>query len=118
MYFLIFLLCHVVLAIELMARLRIFFHLLETPLIEYRVRCSASLGTGRSGVQTPVETRFSGRIQTGLETHPRSCTTDIGFLSQASCRRGVAMATHPILAPWLGMLGGVLLHPNVTERFF
>ena len=52
-------------------------------------RYSESLGDGLSGVRTPVETTFSGTIQTGSEAHPASCTTGTGFPSQGYSSRGV-----------------------------
>jgi len=39
--------------------------------------------------------------QNGPAAHPASCTTDTGSLSQGQSGRGMALSTHPHLAPSL-----------------
>lgn len=53
--------------------------------------------------KTPVGTRFFGSIQIGPEDHPVSCKMGAGCLSQGYSGRGVALTTHPLLAPELRM---------------
>jgi hypothetical protein len=44
----------------------------------YRSRYSDSLLAKRSGVQTPVEVKFSVFVHTGPEAHKASCTVETG----------------------------------------
>jgi hypothetical protein len=63
-------------------------------------RDSDWLGAGRFRVRTPVVTRFSAPVQTGPEDPPVSCSMVTGFF-QGVNGRGVALTTHPNLAPRL-----------------
>jgi len=47
----------------------------------------------------PVGARFSAPVQTGLETHPASCTVDTGSFLGVRCSRGVTLTPHPLLVP-------------------
>jgi hypothetical protein len=45
--------------------------------------------------------RFSGLVHTGYEGYPASYTTGTGSLSRGLSGRGLALTTHPHLAPRL-----------------
>jgi hypothetical protein len=53
------------------------------------------LRTGRSGVRTLVEARFSVPVHIGPEAHPASCTMGSESLFRAKSSEGVAMTTQP-----------------------
>ena len=59
-------------------------------------RYSDALG---SGDLISVGARFFGPVQTGLGFQPASYATGTGFLSRRQAGRGVALTTHPYLAP-------------------
>jgi len=65
------------------------------------VGTATRLRAGRSGVRTPVGTKFSLSVQYGPEAHPASCTRGTGSLLRGLCSRGVALTTHLRLAPRL-----------------
>jgi len=48
-----------------------------------------------------MEARFSTPVHTGPVTYPASSTMDTGSLSQVNSGWGVALNTHPQLAPRL-----------------
>jgi hypothetical protein len=65
-------------------------------------RYSDSLRAGRSEDRIPVEARFSAPVQTGPVAHPASYTMGTGsFPGVKRAGRGVALTTHPHLAPGL-----------------
>jgi hypothetical protein len=43
----------------------------------------------------PVEARFSAPVQTGLETHPTSCTMGTGSYPGVRYGQGVTLTPHP-----------------------
>jgi len=45
--------------------------------------------------------KFSAPVQTGPGAYPAFCTEDIASLSRRLSGRGVALTTHPRLAPML-----------------
>jgi hypothetical protein len=60
-----------------------------------------SLRTGLSGDRILVEVRFSAPVHIGPGTHTACCTMGTGFLSRKQSGRGLALTTHPHLAPRL-----------------
>jgi hypothetical protein len=50
------------------------------------------------------------QVQTGHGAHPSSCTMGNGFLARGESSRGVALATHPPLAPSLLSFWGFMAH--------
>ena len=60
-----------------------------------------SLRIGRSGDRVPVEARFSLPSHTGPGAHPASCTMGTRSLCLGLSGRGVALTTHPQVAPRL-----------------
>jgi hypothetical protein len=62
---------------------------------------SDSLQTGQPAKWIPVGARLSALVQTGPAAHPASCTTGNWFQSQGQSGRGIALNTHPHLAPRL-----------------
>ena len=60
------------------------------------------LATGWTGRRSnSVRARFSAPVQTGPRAHPASCAMVTGSLSRGWSDRGVALTTHPQLAPRL-----------------
>ena len=78
-------------------RVNVYSHLLID--VGYRSQYSNLLWVGWSGVWTQVEARFSGSIQMCPETHPAACTMGIRSPGLAWSYQGMALTTHPLLAP-------------------
>jgi len=74
------------------------------PLVFYSYgvgRYIESLRAGRSGDRISVWARFSAPVETGPGAHPTSYTIGTGSLSRGANGRGLALTTHPHLAPRL-----------------
>ena len=74
------------------------------------IRYTDKLQARRSGILSPVGTRFSALVQTGHAAHPVSCTMGTGSLGQGQSGRSVALTTHPHLAPRLKKRVAPYLH--------
>jgi hypothetical protein len=76
-----------------------------------------SIGT-RYGLEGPrFEPQWGeifGPVRSGPEAHPASCTIGTRSLSQGQGGRGVALTSHPLLAPRLTMGRAILLPPSCT----
>ena len=64
------------------------------------VGIASRYGLDGPGDRNPVEARFSAPVHTGPVGHPASCTVGIGSFPGVK-RPGVALTTHPHLAPRL-----------------
>ena len=64
------------------------------------VGIATSYGVDGPGTESRGE-RLSAPVQTGTGAHPASYTMGTGFLSWGQSGRGVALTTHPQLAPRL-----------------
>jgi hypothetical protein len=56
-------------------------------------------GLDGPGIESWWGVRFTAPVQTGLGTHPASCTMGTGSFQGVKSSRGVALSPHPLLVP-------------------
>jgi len=64
------------------------------------VGIATGYGLHGSGIEFPVEARFSAPVQTGPGAQPASCTMGTGSFPEVKSGRGVTLTPHPLPVPW------------------
>jgi hypothetical protein len=71
---------------------------------------------GQSRDRILVGARFPAPVQTGLGTHPASCTMSIGSFPGVKSGRGMTLTPHPLLVPWTWKSRAIPLLPLWAVR--